>query len=56
MRGEEHVGARRVSVSKKKERKYVCDFCLNVFGSQALLDDHTEYCSKHDAVNTAEAE
>ena len=38
--------------SKKKEKKYVCDFCLNMFGSQELLDDHTEYCSKHDAVNT----
>ena len=37
--------------SKKKEKKYVCDFCLNMFGSQALLDDHTEYCSKHDAMN-----
>ena len=42
------VGAQ---VSAKKEKKYVCDFCLNVFGSQELLDDHTEYCSKHDAVN-----
>ena len=42
------VGAQ---VSAKKENKYVCDFCLNVFGSQELLDDHTEYCSKHDAVN-----
>ena len=39
-------------VSAKKEKKYVYDFCLNVFGSQELLDDHTEYCSKHDAVNT----
>ena len=38
--------------SKKNEKKYVCDFCLNMFGSQELLDDHTEYCSKHDAVNT----
>ena len=39
--------------SKKKEKKYVCDFCLKVFGSQKLLDDHVEYCSKHNAVNTA---
>ena len=31
---------------------YVCDYCLNHFGSQYLLDEHTEYCSKHDAVNT----
>ena len=38
-------------VSAKKEKKYVCDVCLNVFGSQKLLDNHTEYCSKHDAVN-----
>ena len=39
------------SQASKKEKKYVCDFCLNMFGSQELLDDHTEYCSKHDAVN-----
>ena len=37
---------------KKKEKKYVCDFGLNMFGSQEMLDDHTEYCSKHDAMNT----
>ena len=42
------VGAQ---VSAEKEKKYVCDFCLNVFGSQTLLDDHVEYCLKHDAVN-----
>ena len=40
------------SQASKKEKKYVCDFCLNMLGSQELLDDHTEYCSKHDAVNT----
>ena len=38
-------------VSKKKERKFICDFCLNAFGRQDLLNDHTEHCSKHDAVN-----
>ena len=38
--------------SKKKKKKYVYDFCLNVFGSQELLGDHADYCSKHDAVNT----
>ena len=38
--------------ASKKEKKYVCDVCLNMFGLQELLDDHTEYCSKHDAVNT----
>ena len=30
----------------------MCDYCLNYFGSQVLLDEHTEYCSKHDAVTT----
>ena len=39
-------------VSKKKAKKYVGDFCLCPFGEQRLLDAHTEYCSKHDAVNT----
>lgn len=39
-------------VSKKEHKKFVCDFCLCSFGSQDLLDRHTEYCSKHDAVNT----
>ena len=39
-------------VSKKKAKKYVCDFCLCSFGVQRLLDAHTEYCSKHDAVKT----
>ena len=39
-------------VSGKKSKKYVCDYCLNYFGSQVFLDEHTEYCSKHDAVTT----
>ena len=39
-------------VSKKRHKKFVCDYCLNYFGRQNLLDEHTEYCSKHDAVNT----
>ena len=41
--------------SAKEHKKYVCDYCLNYFGStgsQDLLDSHAEYCSKHDAVNT----
>ena len=33
-------------------KKYVCDYCLNYFGSQKVLDKHTESCSKHEAVNT----
>ena len=39
-------------ISKKEHKKYVCDFCLCSFGAQRLLDAHTEYCSKHDVVNT----
>ena len=39
-------------VSKKERKKYVCDYCLNSFGREDLLTKHTEYCSKHDAVNT----
>ena len=39
-------------VSAKKHKKFVCDYCLNHFGSLELLDNHVEYCSKHDAVNT----
>ena len=39
-------------ISKKGHKKYVCDFCLCSFGAQRLLDAHTEYCSKHDAVKT----
>ena len=38
-------------VSKNEKKKYVCDFCLNPFGKEDLLDKHVEYCSKHDAVN-----
>ena len=32
--------------------KYVCDYCLNYFGSQKVLDKHKESCSKHEDVNT----
>ena len=46
-----NMSALVTSQTSKKKKKYVCDFCLNMFGSQELLNDHTEYCSKHDAVN-----
>ena len=39
-------------ISKKKAKKHICDFCLNSFGTQDLLDTHVESCSKHGAVNT----
>ena len=38
-------------INKKKAKKYVCDFCLNAFGNEDLLNEHVKYCSKHDAVN-----
>ena len=38
-------------ISKEKAKKYICDFCLNAFGNEDLLNEHVKYCSKHDAVN-----
>ena len=38
--------------SKHKGTVYVCDYCLNYFGSHKVLDKHMENCSKHEAVNT----
>ena len=37
---------------KKKAKKYVCDRCLCLFWQQDSLDEHSQYCSKHDAVKT----
>ena len=31
---------------------FICDYCLNYFGTQELLDDHEEICSQHKAVKT----
>ena len=36
--------------SKKKAKKYACDYCLNLFGSEEVLKKHLVYCSEHDAV------
>ena len=38
-------------INKKKAKKYVCDYCLNAFGKEDLLNEHIKYCSNHDAVN-----
>lgn len=38
-------------VRSRRNRKYVCDYCLNAFPSDESLGKHLEYCSKHDAVN-----
>ena len=39
-------------VSKHKGKIYVCDYCLNHFGTRKLLDKHEESCSKYKAVKT----
>ena len=39
-------------MSTKQHKKYVCDFCLNAFGTEDLLLKHEEYCREHDCVNT----
>ena len=39
-------------VSKNTRAKYMCNYCLNYFTSQKVLDKHTESCSKYDAMNT----
>ncbi|PFX13987.1 hypothetical protein AWC38_SpisGene21896 [Stylophora pistillata] len=37
-------------LSKAKNKKYICRRCLNYFGTQKLLDIHSELCEKHEAV------
>ena len=39
-------------INRNKDKKHVCDYCLNHFGSPTLLESHTEYCIKRNAVNT----
>ena len=31
---------------------FICDYCLNYFGTQKLLDEHEEICSQYKAVKT----
>ena len=35
-------------ISKNEHRKYICDRCLNAFGSDKLLEKHLELCSNND--------
>ncbi|XP_022777882.1 uncharacterized protein LOC111319352 [Stylophora pistillata] len=37
-------------LSKNEHKKFICDRCLNYFGSQKLLDIHDELCREHEAV------
>ena len=34
--------------SKNHNKKYICERCLNHFSSDHVLQDHLEWCSKHD--------
>ena len=35
-------------MSKKEHKKYICDRCLNAFGSNELLEKHLELCLNND--------
>ena len=37
-------------ISKKKNKKFICERCLNYFGSQKVLNTHSELCKEHEAV------
>ena len=37
-------------ISKKEHKKFICERCLNYFGTQKLLDTHSELCRDHEAV------
>ena len=44
--------SRQVKSHNKGRGIFVCDYCLNHFGTQDLLDRHEESCSKYKAVKT----
>ena len=37
-------------ISKNQHKKFICERCLNYFGSQKVLDTHIELCQEHEAV------
>ncbi|PFX30928.1 Schlafen family member 5 [Stylophora pistillata] len=39
------------SLSKNEHKKFICRRCLNYFGSQRVLDTHSELCQDHEAVS-----
>ncbi|PFX12774.1 putative uncharacterized transposon-derived protein F54H12.3 [Stylophora pistillata] len=39
------------SLSKNEHKKFICRRCLNYFGSQSVLDTHSELCQDHEAVS-----
>ena len=44
--------SRQVRSHNKGSCTFICDYCLNYFGTQKLLDKHEESCSQHKAVKT----
>ena len=44
--------SRQIKSHNKGRGIFVCDYCLNHFGTQSLLDKHEESCSKYKAVKT----
>ena len=44
--------SRQIKSHNKGRGIFVCDYCLNHFGTQKLLDKHGESCSKYKAVKT----
>ena len=44
--------SRQIKSHNKGRGIFVCDYCLNHFGTQVLLDRHEESCSKYKAVKT----
>ena len=43
---------RQIKSHNKDRGIFVCDYCLNHFSTQSLLDKHEESCSKYKAVKT----
>ena len=44
--------SRQIKSHNKDIGIFVCDYCLNHFGTQSLLDKHEESCPKYKAVKT----
>ena len=38
--------------SKRKRKLHICDYCMQKFGTEKLLNEHLEYCSQHECVKT----
>ena len=34
-------------ISNRKEKKYICNYCLQHFGNEKIFKNHLEYCEKY---------